>query len=176
MYKRQAPLNEAEIIEMQLKATKRKKSSTGFKIKRKRGTKFKINDSKPENQIESKKNLETNIVNKINLPTESVLSNQNNSISQNLENFENSNEESLEEDCLENKNSRWVIPSGWKLILFIKFRSNFLIETSDLFIFDNYEGVYNGFHKGFPLKVKGQTSYPTVDRNPSVIFLSLIHI
>ena len=60
----------------------------------------------------------------------------------------------VDPESLEKGLSRWVIPKDWKLVLYVKFSSNTLIETQDHFTFENYETVFNSFHKGYSIKGK----------------------
>jgi hydrocephalus-inducing protein len=162
------PLTEAEIIEMQMRSKKKKRVSNGFKIRRK-NKKFRSKKNQTKTQLKSSHmdNSEDmlDLATPVPKPQEFGNEFENKELTKSLENLEGSDMESFEKE-----ESRWVIPSGWKLVLYVKFWSNSLIETSDLFIFDSYEGIFNGFHRGFPLRVKGQTSFPSVDMNPSIIF------
>jgi hydrocephalus-inducing protein len=151
-----------------MRSKKKKRISTGFKIRRNKKFRNKKIKLKRNQTKTSEKDFSEDLLDLATpLPkkneTDTIIDNKD--ISKSIENLDESDPETLEKN-----ESRWVIPSSWKLVLYVKFWSNCLIETSDMFIFDSYEGVFNGFHKGFPLRVKGQTSFPTVDLNPSVIF------
>lgn len=54
------------------------------------------------------------------------------------------------------KKCRWIIPKGHYLKLFVKFSSTTITETLDFFTFENYNTIFNTFHKGFQFKSKSK--------------------
>lgn len=162
------PLSEAEISEMQLRSKKKKRVSTGFQIRRKKRFGYGTTRAKATNQISSRREISEDLIEPKNAPMLKDSHRKSEMGEMDLETLQDS--ENFDPETLNSDESRWLIPSGWKLILYVKFWSNSLIETEDLFVFDNYECLFNGFHHGFPLRVKGQTSYPTVKLDPTVIF------
>ena len=161
------PLTQSEILEKQQREQKRKRASNAYKIRRKK-PKSRLGKSNISQKEPSKRELSFDLTH-LTIPSQAKGAETENKEEPPKSQVSGESEE-LDIDDFERGQSRWVIPSGWKLVLYVKFWSSSLIETSDLFTFDSYEGIFNGFHKGFPLRVRGQTSYPVVDQSPHVIF------
>lgn len=126
-----------EIKKKRLENNKPKSQKLGYKIKRSKN-KLPSNNSLSLKEIEKEKieEVQNNIDLIHNLQSE-------------LQQIEDKNDHTETE-----KKSRWIIPKGHYLKLFVKFFSNTITENFDYFTFENYNTIFNSFHKGFQFKSK----------------------